>query len=1544
MKRQTLRALLLASCITSTVPGAAAEWVLPVSGGVRIEQVPDWGKEGFTLEVWAKPETADCGYATLMRGCFGFPKFSGPKDFDCYLVTPENKNAGARVYTPLEIGQYHYYVLTGDRQKAVAYRDGKALRTLKGPGVPRYDAAVPLHIGNSIGWAKNFQGAIGMVRLYNRALTPEEIRHHHQQLLTGKALPEGEGVILNEDRRELTPEAPPPETAVTPPEGGLELPGVAQAAPPDTAWHFPLKSGTVRVADVPDWGKKGFSLEVWAKPETADCGYAVLMRGAFGCPKFFGAKDFDCYLVTAENKNAGGRIYTPLEPGRYHYYVLTGDPAQSVVYRDGKAMRTGKGPGIPVHTPGLPLHIGNSIGWAKNFQGAIGMVRLHNRALTAAEVRSRYALLRNNLPLPADSSLILDRDRRTVGRYYRFEAKRQSVFPAAAGDQVSFTVIPESLTDSDLLRWGDLVLSCSRTGALTVRAGQDKFTVAKVFKAGESTKLAWARNRTANSAGCFVNGKFTGKLLRENAPEAPADMIFGGDFTGLIGRVELSENNLLPDGIGKIVTVKLDNRVVDQTCYPRSRHLAGKKEEFPAVIDFDDLTGWTMSYPEGAVTPRITRSKEEPLWGDFVLRTEFAQGEFPRPDAKVVLAPPAPIKIDKDFDTIAIWRFATRYGRPFPALSYSIQYRDSAGVTHSTGSMGGMLETGWGIHMRPLKQTVKAPAEIISITFSGFNEPRRVTYFDSLHVYQRSSAPLTDARVPSWRELGIPTRPETILPTAAEPGRVTLKRNGGTWCFESVTGSGKKLVYTITPATGTLSDITVSCNGKTFKPADGGGFCWALDNVYPVKNTSLLAPKSARVAAKLEKASDRDGKLTLEWLYTIDGKTDCRASWLLEVLDNTLIADLKAEPMVGEFHFGAVAGIAGKVVEIPFLNLGSWFRRSDPPGIFAGDGIFVSALVDWYNSDASGLFGQSSSTPGGRWFLNASTSDHRWAPDPGAEDLTDTVRDVSIINGGSYYWPKTDGRRNRARDRIMITVSDNLAAVLPNIPNPTHQYLQTTAEELWATRQWYTGTLPVPDYFDRELAMWQACRDYGMEKINVRLHGNINRMYTPRFNGDPATFIKSFCEPGIGGDRKLGEFFAGMKKLGMRIGIYTDHMLLSPLSDAWDRDKLNLDSNGCWLYSADNDKQTKISRMVALQKEYNALYRKMFAPNCAYLDQITCPPCWRYTDYDARAPEAAKFSAAFRVFAESLRVEEADFGPVLSEGKTQMAFAGLCDSYAQPQRADIHLLPDFNLRKLHLLSNDCGYELNYCVPRSDSRNAEAALYRLLAYEYAYGSTGHLFGIYYGAPYKEIPDTMIRSYFLIQPAQKYYALIPVKTVLYPVNGELAPVEAAIQAGTLRQNQVKIVYENGLEVGVNLNAEKDFTVTLNGKTYTLPPSGFAAYLPGKVEAYSARNRAGKRADLMKEGNFLFVANEPDQDEIKAEFDYTVRRLPDGTVELTPAPFKKAETVTLTVPFRNTTKVAGLNRDGKVLTEETVNVENGKVALAVNGKAFRYRVSGK
>ena len=66
-------------------------------------------------------------------------------------------------------------------------------------------------------------------------------------------------------------------------------------------WEFPRKDSKLGMLnDIPNWGQEGVTAEVWCRTDVASCGYAVLMQGAFGLPKFEGDDGYVAYLKLAD--------------------------------------------------------------------------------------------------------------------------------------------------------------------------------------------------------------------------------------------------------------------------------------------------------------------------------------------------------------------------------------------------------------------------------------------------------------------------------------------------------------------------------------------------------------------------------------------------------------------------------------------------------------------------------------------------------------------------------------------------------------------------------------------------------------------------------------------------------------------------------------------------------------------------------------------------------------------------------------------------------------------------------------------------------------------------------------------------------------------------------------------------------------------------------------------------------------------------------------------------------------------------------------------
>ena len=128
----------------------------------------------------------------------------------------------------------------------------------------------------------------------------------------------------------------------------------------------------------------------------------------------------------------------------------------------------------------------------------------------------------------------------------------------------------------------------------------------------------------------------------------------------------------------------------------------------------------------------------------------------------------------------------------------------------------------------------------------------------------------------------------------------------------------------------------------------GGGAHWAPDRIYPVDLETLLEPGNEAVKATFLKGESQENKLCLHWQYETPLAKKLIITWTFQFKGGSLIIDVEADSeAVGEFRLGAIEGIAGKVVEVPYLNLGSWIRKTYPPGIFAGDGVYISAFLDW---------------------------------------------------------------------------------------------------------------------------------------------------------------------------------------------------------------------------------------------------------------------------------------------------------------------------------------------------------------------------------------------------------------------------------------------------------------------------------------------------------------------------------------------------------------------------------------------------------------------
>jgi len=107
--------------------------------------------------------------------------------------------------------------------------------------------------------------------------------------------------------------------------------------------------------------------------------------------------------------------------------------------------------------------------------------------------------------------------------------------------------------------------------------------------------------------------------------------------------------------------------------------------------------------------------------------------------------------------------------------------------------------------------------------------------------------------------------------------------------------------------------------------------------------------------------------------------------------------------------------------------------------------------------------------------------------------------------------------------------------------------------------------------------------------------------------------------------------------------------------------------------------------------------------------------------------------------------------------------------------------------------------------------------------------------------------------MIQQLQSYYCKALIKNIQYADSkGKLLDVSAAISTGAVKRSQLKLVYDNGLEIWVNGSKEETWKIPFA----ELPPSGYYAKLPnGELEVFSAVKN-GRKADYVHSPAYDFI----------------------------------------------------------------------------------------
>ena len=342
-----------------------------------------WFKTLDTAEQWFFRESFDTGNTICFRimnnGLYSYGTPTADDGWDT--------GTGATTVTD---GKWHHAILVVSRGNyARIYLDG--IKDVEDTSVGTADLGnvSSSWIGRESSILHYFNGTIDEVRIYNRALSAEEIRYHYNRggPVAYWKFDEGSGSVIND-------------YSINNNTGTLHL-GTSGNTTTSNAWVTGKHGSALSFDGVDDYVDCGndeslditdaITIEAWVKP-VLDSDFRTIvahdMWYHWGMRK--GNNNSVCCHMRYSDGSRCQSLYIPALTAEWQHIAFTWD--KTVASNNAKAYKNGVlvdvatcGVGLDLHAPRWGLNIGSP------FNGAIDEVRIYNRALSAAEIRKHYA-------------------------------------------------------------------------------------------------------------------------------------------------------------------------------------------------------------------------------------------------------------------------------------------------------------------------------------------------------------------------------------------------------------------------------------------------------------------------------------------------------------------------------------------------------------------------------------------------------------------------------------------------------------------------------------------------------------------------------------------------------------------------------------------------------------------------------------------------------------------------------------------------------------------------------------------------------------------------------------------------------------------------------------------------------------------------------------------------------------------------------------------------------------------------------------------------
>lgn len=849
-----------------------------------------------------------------------------------------------------------------------------------------------------------------------------------------------------------------------------------------------------------------------------------------------------------------------------------------------------------------------------------------------------------------------------------------------------------------------------------------------------------------------------------------------------------------------------------------------------AGLDFEDLEGWSVTFSDQMDSTSLSLSTDQACLGDFVARLQYKSAS---PGQSVVLSPPVPIEIKEPFDSVTLWIFQHFYGFVTANVPWEIGptprvlIEDADGRRHNL-QLSRVTWQNWSVARGKLPELVPTPARITGIAFdnlpashdvSGTSAERVLTpktfYIDALQCSRESSQEL-DLEI---SESPLADRAATFRPLpSGSKLSASVYQEGDTFVLE-VVSAHEAWRYEYRPRTGSTADLTV--NG--IEPLADRGVEFEIDG----KAYLMTDPA---IQWELQTARINGDQVVALWTYAA-GETGGTLEYRFSVEDASLSLQISStDRHVRRFVRGEVGADTVQGIFVPFLNWSGWWQ--DFTVDLVDNEFFLSRFNDVYRSDCS------------------------------------TIR-FDGTHAASEYNSRTDGVRNAFRDRWLITPSRTFENVLPHIRHPVNEAANRFSSYLYAR-----DFIPYRSAADREggLRYLQLCRRYGINHLMIKLtHLSTDK---EEWGLLPAMNVYDHVPRSTeGGIEAFQDYIRDIQGLGYKVLLYTDYHQFDPLAEFWNPDHAVQRSDGNWVDSWRHCYRLSPLAAPAIAEDMTRRITETLGIDGTYLDESGSFPWGAITDHDARKPGAALARVAYQAQLGIPATEQRIHGgPSYGEGSAQWLWAGfLSGAYGQTYWPswdhETAWLVDFELRKVHpLMTNlSMGYAFSRYggLPEDDP---QWALDRWHAAAMAFGRAGA-----FKVPFETKADweamreprwiwrekkRIFQEYFLFQSLQEAYALVRPREIVYESGGQWLSAGDALRDGTLKDNHIRVTYENGLELFVNgsLDTEDTWTIQVHKTDLVLPQNGFV-FLKEELTGFGARID-GHRVDYVDGFRYLYA----------------------------------------------------------------------------------------